>query len=73
MQNVQNQLVTIVQDVHKKVNEMYTDWKATGFGGHSENNTKWIEVSNIIIVIIGLFASKYYITGHDQPSNFYYF
>ncbi|PKK59627.1 hypothetical protein RhiirC2_717781 [Rhizophagus irregularis] len=22
---------------------MYTDWKATGFGGQSENNTKWIE------------------------------
>ncbi|CAB4392465.1 unnamed protein product [Rhizophagus irregularis] len=43
MQNVQNQLVTIVQDVHKKVTEMYTGWKATGFGGQSENNTKWIE------------------------------
>ncbi|CAG8664673.1 4455_t:CDS:2 [Rhizophagus irregularis] len=43
MQNVQNQLVTIVQDVHKKATEMYTDWKATGFGGQSENNTKWIE------------------------------
>ncbi|CAB5391220.1 unnamed protein product [Rhizophagus irregularis] len=22
---------------------MYTDWKATGFGSQSENNTKWIE------------------------------
>ncbi|GES83122.1 hypothetical protein GLOIN_2v1789101 [Rhizophagus clarus] len=22
---------------------MYTDWKATGFGGHSENDTKWLE------------------------------
>lgn len=65
MQNVQNQLVTIVQDVHKKATEMYTDWKATGFGGQSENNTKWIEVSNIIFVNIGLFASKYYITGYD--------
>ncbi|CAB4483957.1 hypothetical protein RhiirA1_401477 [Rhizophagus irregularis] len=43
MQNVQNQLVTIVQDVHKKATEMYTDWKATGFGGQLENNTKWIE------------------------------
>ncbi|GES82462.1 hypothetical protein GLOIN_2v1789101 [Rhizophagus clarus] len=27
----------------QKVNEMYTDWKATGFGGHSESDTKWLE------------------------------
>ncbi|RGB27853.1 hypothetical protein C1646_768525 [Rhizophagus diaphanus] len=33
----------VVQDVYKKVTEMYTDWKATGFEGQSENNTKWIE------------------------------
>ncbi|RGB29282.1 hypothetical protein C1646_766764 [Rhizophagus diaphanus] len=32
-----------IQDIHKKVIKMYTDWKATGFGGQSENNTKWIE------------------------------
>ena len=38
---------------------MYTDWKATDFGGNSENNTKWIEVGIIIVInIIVLFASN---------------
>ena len=26
MQNLQNKLVTMVQDMHQKVNEMHTDW-----------------------------------------------
>ena len=45
MLNVQNQLVTIVQDMQKKVNEMYADWKVNGFCGRTENDTKWFEVS----------------------------
>ena len=46
MQNMQNQMFTILQDVQKKVNEMYIDWKATGFGSsYIEKDTKWIEVS----------------------------
>lgn len=43
---MQNQMFTILQDVQKKVNEMYIDWKATGFGGtHVGNDMKWIDVS----------------------------
>ncbi|PKK58638.1 hypothetical protein RhiirC2_720381 [Rhizophagus irregularis] len=52
-----------LQDVHKKVTEMYTDWKATGFGGQSENNTKWIEVSNIIFVNIGTRSTKQFLVS----------
>lgn len=45
MQNVQNQMFTIIQDMQRKVNEMYVDWKAAGFGScHVESNTKWINV-----------------------------
>ncbi len=71
MQNVQNQLVTIVQDMHKKVNEMYIDWKAAGFGGHTENDTKWIEVSmNIMFLFTSYrYYSKYYITDRIQSTK----
>ena len=45
MQNVQNQMFTIIQDIQRKVNEMYVDWKAAGFGGsQAESNIKWINV-----------------------------
>ena len=45
MQAVQNQTFTIIQEIQKKVNEMYTDWKATGgFGSHTDNDPKWIGV-----------------------------
>ena len=47
MQRVQDQMLTIVQDIQKKVGEMYVDWKAAGFGGGSqvESDIKWINVS----------------------------
>jgi hypothetical protein len=48
MQNVQNQMFTIIQDIQTKVNEMYVDWKAGGSTSHIENNTKWIDVSDTI-------------------------
>ena len=35
-----------VQDIQKKVDEIYGDWKSTGFGGHvDKNDMKWIDVS----------------------------
>jgi hypothetical protein len=81
MQNVQDQLVVMVQDMHKKINEMHTDWKSTGFGNHTENDTKWLEVSIIFITIHGFIllsyshrhfnGYKYYIIGYDQSSNLY--
>ena len=38
-------MFTIIQDMQRKVNEMYVDWKAAGFGSSQvENNTKWINV-----------------------------
>ena len=47
MQRVQNQTLTIVQDIQKKVNEMYINWKAAGFGDGSqvESDFKWINIS----------------------------
>ena len=48
MQVVQNQMFTIIQDIQTKVNEMYVDWKTDGSTSHIENNTKWIDVSDII-------------------------
>lgn len=65
MKNVQNKLVTMVQDMHQKVNEMHTDWKSTGFG-HTESDTKWIKVSIIINInsFIGILIN--YIIGNYQ-------
>jgi hypothetical protein len=46
MQIMQNKTFSIIQEIQKNVNEMYTDWKATGgFGSHAESDTKWIEAS----------------------------
>ena len=45
MQLMQTRTLTIVQDIQKNVTEMYLDWKSIGgFSGHTENDTKWIEV-----------------------------
>ena len=50
---MQNQMFTIVQDVQKKVDEIYKDWKAIGFGSKGENDMKWIDVSiNVLIVCL---------------------
>ena len=47
MQIVQNQMLTIIQDIQKNINEMYLDWKSTGgFSSHTENDMKWMEVNN---------------------------
>ena len=40
-------MVTMIQDMQKKIDEMYADWKAIGFGGHTKDDTKWIEVSGV--------------------------
>jgi len=61
MQNVQNHLVTIIQDMHKKVDKMYTDWKATGFCGRTENDTKWFEVSVLFFIVINIVIFFIYI------------
>ncbi|CAJ0643055.1 3508_t:CDS:2, partial [Entrophospora sp. SA101] len=48
MQNVQNQMTMIIQDIQRKVNEIYVDRKAAGFGnGQVESNTKWINAQRI--------------------------
>jgi hypothetical protein len=59
----------MIQDIQKKVNEMYTDWKATGgFGNHTaENDTKWIEVNKLIFFalilryLLSMIKSNFYI------------
>ncbi|CAG8849049.1 13106_t:CDS:2, partial [Racocetra persica] len=40
---VQLQMVPMIQDIQKKLDEMYSDWKAVGFGVQMKNDTKWIE------------------------------
>lgn len=45
-------MIMMTQDIQKKVNEMYADWKATGFGGHTENDTKWIDVSDVELSLL---------------------
>ena len=42
---MQNKMFTMVQDIQKKVDEIYGDWKSTGFGSHVKNDMKWIDVS----------------------------
>jgi hypothetical protein len=66
MQTTQNQMMSIIQGIQKDVNEMYTDWKAAGgFGGrHTENDTKWIEVSSNIINYFNEYT-KYMLLFHN--------
>ena len=46
IQDMQNKMFATVQDIQKKVYEIYGDWKSTGFGGHvDKNDMKWIDVS----------------------------
>ncbi|CAB5364931.1 unnamed protein product [Rhizophagus irregularis] len=45
LQFMQKQMFTMIQDIKQNVDEMYTDWKANGgFGDHTKNNTRWIEI-----------------------------
>jgi hypothetical protein len=56
---MQNKMFATVQDIQKKVDEIYGDWKSTGFGGHvDKNDMKWIDVS-IILIDICLFPMLY--------------
>ncbi|CAG8764087.1 8262_t:CDS:2, partial [Funneliformis caledonium] len=41
--DVQTQMIVMIQDIQKKINEMYIDWKVIRFGSHMENDTKWID------------------------------
>ena len=65
-------MFTIIQDLQKNVGEMY--WKANGgFGNHTENDTKWIEVSGIIGICffhkyINIFCNY---TGCGKSGNLY--
>nr|CAG8490060.1 5651_t:CDS:2 [Entrophospora candida] len=54
MQNVQNQMFMIIQDMQRKVNEIYLDWKAAGFGSSQNTASQAIyaesEKSNIQMI-----------------------
>ncbi|KAF0537231.1 hypothetical protein F8M41_008645 [Gigaspora margarita] len=54
IQEVQLQMVTVIQDIHKKLDEMYSDWKAVGFGSNIKIDKKWIEdaISQVIYGVI---------------------
>ena len=74
MQTMQNQMFSIVQDIQKNVNEMHTDWKATGgFSSHAINDTKWIEVSSVLYFFLKhtRCLTFHKIVGCSKPSSLY--
>ncbi|KAF0496484.1 hypothetical protein F8M41_020966 [Gigaspora margarita] len=54
IQEVQLQMVTVIQDIHRKLDEIYSDWKDVGFGSNIKTDKKWIEdaISQVIYGVI---------------------